>query len=136
MAYVIGIALAPVIAFIGRAVGFDRDRAFYSTILIVIALYYVLFAAMGGSTRALIVESLLAMVFLAVAVIGFRLSPWIVVAGIGAHGIFDLVHPYLVSNPGVPVWWPAFCMSIDVALAAIVAALMLFSFQKEKRAEQ
>ena len=130
MAYVIGIALAPVIAFFGRVAGFDRDRAFYPTILIVIALYYVLFAAMGGSTSALIVESLQVMVFLGIAVAGFRFSPWIAIAGIAAHGMFDLVHPFLVSNPGVPAWWPAFCMSIDVALAAIVGAMMLFGQKK------
>ena len=58
MGYAIGIVLALCVSVFARAVGFDRDRAFYPTVLVVIASYYVLFAAMGGSMRALIVESI------------------------------------------------------------------------------
>lgn len=39
---------------------FDRDRSFASTVLIVIASYYVLFAVHGGSSQALVVESVAA----------------------------------------------------------------------------
>ncbi|HKG92276.1 MAG TPA: hypothetical protein VKA84_10310 [Gemmatimonadaceae bacterium] len=37
-----------------------------------IASYYILFAVMGGSTRALLVQSLQMTVFTAFAVVGFR----------------------------------------------------------------
>ena len=47
--YVVGIVLSIGVALFARWVGFDRDRAFYPTVLIVIASYYVLFAAMIGS---------------------------------------------------------------------------------------
>ena len=49
MPYVIGIVLSGGVAVFARYVGFDRDRAFYPTVMIVIASYYVLFAAMSGS---------------------------------------------------------------------------------------
>ena len=39
------------VALFARFVGFDRDRAFYPTVLMVIASYYVLFAAMSDSVR-------------------------------------------------------------------------------------
>jgi hypothetical protein len=39
---------------------FDRDRSFAPTVLIVIASYYVLFAVHGGSSQALVVESVAA----------------------------------------------------------------------------
>jgi hypothetical protein len=58
------------------------------------------------------------------AVAGFRLSAWIVVAGLAAHGVFDGFHGYLIENAGVPVWWPAFCLSYDVGAAAILAWLL------------
>ena len=45
MPYVVGIVLSLGVALFARRVGFDRDRAFYPTVLIVIASYYVLFAA-------------------------------------------------------------------------------------------
>jgi hypothetical protein len=121
MAYVIGIVLAVVTCGFARAVGFDRDRAFYPTLIVVIAAYYVLFAVMGGSSRALILESVQLGVFTAVAVAGFKGPFWLVVAGLAGHGVWDFFHAYLVNNPGVPTWWPAFCSSIDVAMALFVA---------------
>jgi hypothetical protein len=52
MPYVIGIVLSVAVALFARRAGFDRDRTFYPTVLIVIALYYVLFAAMSESVPA------------------------------------------------------------------------------------
>jgi hypothetical protein len=56
MGYGIGSLLSVVVSVFARSVGLDRDRALYPTVLIVIASYYVLFAVMGGTTRALLVE--------------------------------------------------------------------------------
>ena len=120
----IGIALAPVIVVLGRLSGLDRDRAMYPIALIVIAAYYVLFAAMGGA-QALPAELIAATIFIVIAIIGFRTSLWWVAAGIAGHGMFDfLVHPRLIENPGMPVFWPAFCGSIDVALGVLIAILL------------
>ena len=55
MPYVIGIVLSVGVALFARYVGFDRDRAFYPTVMIVIASYYVLFAAMSGSVQTVVV---------------------------------------------------------------------------------
>jgi hypothetical protein len=49
MRYVIGIVLSVGVALFARCVGFDRDRAFYPTVLMVIASYYMLFAAITVS---------------------------------------------------------------------------------------
>ena len=66
-------------------------------------------------------ESLAGAVFLAVAASGFRSSLWLVVVALAAHGLFDLSHGALISNPGVPRWWPEFCLSYDVTAAAYLA---------------
>ncbi len=76
-----------------RLVGFDRDRAFYATVLIVVAS-------------------------------GFKLSPWIVAAGLAGHGVFDAFHGSVIANPGMPPWWPAFCGSYDVCAGGILAWLL------------
>ena len=121
----VGIVLAPVIVLLGRLSGLDRDRALYPTALIVIAAYYVLFATMGGA-KVLPGELIAATPFIGIAIVGFRTSLWWTAAGIAGHGMFDwVVHPRLISNPGVPVFWPAFCGSIDVALAVLIAVLLL-----------
>ena len=121
MGYAVGLVLALFVSAFARLVGFDRDRAFYPTVLIVIAAYYVLFAAMGGSGRVMIVELLVAAVFVVAASLGFRRSLWLVVVALAAHGVQDFFHARLVANPGVPAWWPAFCGTYDVVAAGYLA---------------
>ena len=72
MPYVVGIVLSVGVAFLARLAGFDRERAFYPTVLIVIASYYVLFAAIGDSIETVLLES--------VVMIGFAM-----VAGLLSH---------------------------------------------------
>ena len=124
MTYLAGIALALTISVSATLVGFDRDRAFYPTLLVVIASYYVLFAVLGGSSHALGVETLVMAGFLLVAAIGFKKNLWLVAAALAFHGIFDWFHGHLVDNPGVPAWWPPFCLSYDITAAAFLAWLL------------
>lgn len=122
--FFIGVGLALGVFVLGRVVGLDRDRSFYATALIVIAALYDLFAVMGGSTKALLLESLVGSVFLIAALVGFRRNLWIVAAGLFAHGVMDFFHHHLISNPGVPRFWPMFCGAYDVAAAGCLAWLL------------
>ena len=121
MNYLIGFVLALFVGAFAQWTGFDRDRAFYPTVLIVVASYYVLFAVMGGSTRALVIESMVMITFAAFAVAGFKRSLWLVAAGLAAHGVMDFFHGHIVENPGTPEWWPGFCGAFDVVAAACLA---------------
>ena len=125
MEYLIGVGLALVVCAFATLAGFDRDRVFYPTLLTVIALYYILFAAMGSSMPALALESLTAGVFLALAVAGFKKNLWLIVAALAGHGVFDFFHHLIVRNPGVPVWWPGFCLSFDVLAGGFLAILLM-----------
>jgi hypothetical protein len=124
MPILIGILLAVGVFLFGRIVGLDRDRAFYPTVLVVVASLYDLFAVMGGSMPALGSELVVTAGFLILVVLGFRYSQWITVAGLAGHGIFDFFHGGLIANPGVPGWWPAFCLSYDVTAAVGLAWLL------------
>lgn len=123
--YAIGLVLALGVAVFARWVGFDRDRAFYPAVLIVIASYYVLFAAMSGSLATVLLESAVMMPFVAASVVGFRGSAWIVVAALAAHGVQDAVHGHIIANAGVPTWWPAWCLAYDVGAAGALAWLLM-----------
>ncbi len=124
MPWLIGILLGLATAVMGSWIGLDR-RSFYATVLIVVGHYYVLFATMGASTGVLVIESIGMLVFVLLAAIGFRTRTWIIAAGLALHGAFDFfVHGALVTNPGMPVWWPAFCGSYDVAAAIALAFLI------------
>lgn len=124
MEYVIGVALAVVVGLFAGALGFDRDRSFYPVVLIVIAILYVLFAAIAGSKGAIVLETLPALLFVAAAAIGFKKTLWIVVGGLAIHGAFDFFHPGIIRNPGVPAWWPAFCLAYDITAAAYLGVLI------------
>ena len=124
MPILVGALLAVAVGAGATGAGLDRDRAFYAVVTIVVASYYSLFAAMGGTTQALVLESALAAAFVAAAVVGFRSSLWIVAIALAGHGVFDLAHDAFVSNAGVPRWWPAFCCTYDVVAGTYLAWLL------------
>jgi hypothetical protein len=124
MSYLIGISGALGVALIGTVGRFDRDRGFYPTLLMVIASYYLLFAAIGGSVSALWTEAGILAVFVVIAMWCIRSSLWIVVAGLTAHGVFDWFHAALPVDAGAPNWWPTFCLAFDITAAAYVACLI------------
>ena len=123
MEYVVGAVLGVGVGGFAAFSGFDRDRAFYPTALIVIASYYVLFAVMGASQAStLVIEIAAGLVFAAAAVVSFKTSLWLAAAGIAGHGVFDFfVHHALVTNPGMPAWWPGFCGTIDFVIGGWLA---------------
>lgn len=124
MALLVGVLLALAVGAFATIVGLDRDRAFYPTVTIVIGFLYSLFAVAGGSSQALVSEALIGLVFLIAAAVGFRSTLWIVVIALAAHGVFDSMHGRFISNPGVPSFWPEFCLAYDVTAAGFLAWLI------------
>lgn len=39
-------------------------------------------------------------------------------------GVAHLLHPEIINNPGVPEWWPAFCLAYDITAAAYLGVLI------------
>ena len=122
MAFVTGMTVALGVAAFARLAGLDRDRAFYPTVLIVTASYYVLFAVLGGDDHALMLEAIVLAAFASAAVLGLHRDHALVTAGLALHGVFDVIHGHAIANPGVPDWWPAFCLGFDVAAAGYLIA--------------
>lgn len=129
MEYIVGVVLGLIVGGFGSASGFDRDRAFYPTALIVIASYYSLFALMGAfQYSTLVIEIAGGLVFAAIALISFKTTMWLAVVGIAGHTVFDFfIHHELVTNPGMPVWWPGFCGTIDLVIAGWLASRLLMT---------
>jgi hypothetical protein len=121
MEYLIGLGLALAVSLFARFVGLDRDRAFYPTLMIVIAMLYSLFAILGRSMTALGLEAVIGAGFILTATVGFKRDLWLVVAALAAHGVYDFFHGHVFANPGVPVWYPGFCGTYDVVAAGWLA---------------
>ena len=133
MEYLIGIGVAVLTCVFARLAGFDRDRVFYPTVVLVVAHYYILFAVMGSSMAALAWECVIAAVFFALAVAGFKKNLWVAAVALGGHGVFDLFHGLIIRNPGVPVWWPGFCMGFDVLAGGFLAVLLMRGYVRGQR---
>jgi len=125
MEYLIGLVLSLAVAGSATLIGLDRERSFYSTVVIVMASCYVLFAVIGASGRTLVLEIVIATGFLLLAVLGFKKTPWLVVTALVGHGLFDFVHSRFIDNPGVPRWWPGFCLAFDVIVGAWLAMRLI-----------
>ena len=130
MEYLVGLLVAVLVWTFALVTRFNRDGAFYPTVLIIVGHYYVLFAVMAGSSHAIINESIAGAVFVLLAVAGFRRSLWIAAVGLVGHGVFDFFHHLLIANPGVPAFWPGFCLSFDVVAGALLGLLLI---RRERR---
>ena len=86
-------------------------------------------AAMAASPSAAPAQSmrlgLIAGVLVLLAVLGFKRNYWLLVAALVGHGVFDFVRHFFIDNPGVPQWWPGFCLASDVVFGAWVAVLII-----------
>jgi hypothetical protein len=125
MEYLIGLTLSVGVVVFAAMIGLDRERSFYATVLMVVASYYILFAVMGASRRTLILEILVASGFSLFAVLGFKGNLGLVAAALVGHGVFDFIRPRFIQNPGVPRWWPGFCMTFDVVFGAWLVVRIL-----------
>lgn len=122
MEYLVGMSLALALPALPALTGIGRGRDFYPLVLIIVASYYVLFAATQDSLSTTLLELLVALVFFAAGIIGFATSLWWVAAALVGHGLLDCVHHLLISNAGVTQQWPGFCLSFDITAGLILAA--------------
>ena len=54
------------------------------------------------------------------AFVSVRRSAVVVAAFWILHGVYDLTHRHIITNVGVPDWYPIFCFSVDVVIGAYV----------------
>jgi hypothetical protein len=93
----------------------------YALGLVLIASVYIGFAVADGRWKVIAVESGVVSVFVVVAAAAVTGSPWLLVAGLTAHGFKDLWQHRVrfVANTN---WWPPFCLVVDWVAAAVIAA--------------
>ena len=85
-----------------------------------IAFIYIGFAVADGRPKVIAVESGVATGFVILAAVAIAGSPWLLVAALAGHGFKDLWQHRTHFVKGTR-WWPPFCMTVDVVVAAIIA---------------
>ena len=126
LAIFIGLCLALFIILAGKYSRFDRDTSYFPVLLIVIASYYVLFAIMQN--QSIVFELMVASCFLFLAVFCAKKAPIVIGIALIMHGLYDILHVFVLKHQVAPHWWGEFCASVDIVLGIWVIYL--------KRSEQ
>ncbi|MEO8694172.1 MAG: hypothetical protein ABI658_11685 [Acidimicrobiales bacterium] len=91
----------------------------YALVIPLIAGVYIGFAVADGRTTVIVVESIVASVFVMLAAAAITGTAWLLVAAYAGHGIKDLWQhrTHFVENTR---WWPPFCLTVDWVVAAVL----------------
>lgn len=99
----------------------------YSIGLLTLPVLYASFALAAGEQSTAIKELIYGAPYLLAGIIfAFVSLRWSAVS-VGAlwiaHGVYDLIHGRIITNIGVPVWYPLFCFSVDIVVGAYLVWL-------------
>lgn len=98
------------------------QRWLYAIGLLTLPSLYASFALQAGELAVGIKEMLYGIPFVAAglvfAFVSIRQSAVVVGAFWILHGVYDLMHSRLITNPGVPGWYPVWCFSVDVVIGS------------------
>jgi hypothetical protein len=100
----------------------------YALGLALIAAVYIGFAVADGRPSVIVVECVVAAVFVVLAAAGVTGSAWLLVVGFVGHGLKDLWQhrSHYVANTR---WWPPFCLVVDWVVAAVMVVLIIVSIR-------
>ena len=124
---VIGIMAAGAIVIVRKVLAPKAEQIFYAMFLIMIAAFYLAFAAYFGVATAWRLETAVVVAFVAIGLLGARL-PFALIVGYTLHGLWDLLHElqahgaYSAFEPGqltaIPLAYGVFCAAFDFCMGA------------------
>jgi hypothetical protein len=117
----IGVVLSLFLIISAKFMRFDRDVSFYPSILIFIAIFYILFAVMAG--HSIVREIGIAAIFILLALYGAYKSLFVVGLAIALHGVYDILHIVQFTETVAPTWWAPFCATVDFVVGIWVVYL-------------
>ena len=98
------------------------ERWVYSVGLLTLPALYAFFALRAGEPAVAVTEMIYGIPYvvggLVFAFVGVRQSAVVVGVLWLLHGLYDLVHSQLVTNTGVPGWYPIWCCVVDAVIGS------------------
>ncbi len=113
-----------IVLMIGQLSRITNDRGSWSTSLLAIALFYVVFAAEHGDQSVILFNILVALIFTAMALVGHRFHLGLIAAGFALHAGFDVLYMASPRNPA-PDWWGPLCLGVDGVLAVALSIRLI-----------
>ena len=91
----------------------------HALVITMIAAVYIGFAVADGRPVVIVVETIVAALFVVLAAASVTGTAWLLVAAYTGHGFKDLWQhrTHFVANTR---WWPPFCFTVDWLVAAIL----------------
>lgn len=123
--YLLAVALAALTVVPGLLLPQHVTVTALSLLLFGIAAVYFGFAVADGRRSALLIESVVVLLYLGLALSGLLVSAWWLVAGYALHGIWDLLHHNRTFGAHVARWYIPFCVLYDWLIALFLVVLML-----------
>lgn len=114
-----GVVVGSIQAVSPLAVRWLEPATVHAMYIAFIAAIYIGFAVADGRPKVIAVESAVAAAFFVLAAAGVTGSAWLIVAAYAAHGIKDLWQQRTQFVSGTR-WWPPFCATVDLLVAAIL----------------
>ena len=129
---VVGLMAAAGTIFTARKIfALKQEQIFYAMFLIMIAGFYLAFAAYFGAASAWRLETAVVVAFVAIALLGARF-PFLLIIGYSLHGLWDFLHELQAHGVGsgfepgqltaIPLAYGIFCAAFDLCVAAYVFA--------------
>ena len=115
IAFITGMVLSAILLGVAFATGLHKDKGAWTVSLIAIAAFYVVFAFQIEQPATILLQTVIALLFTAIALLGYMRSAWFIVSGLALHSVFDGVSMYTSQNPA-PDWWGPFCIAVDVVM--------------------
>jgi hypothetical protein len=127
-----GLVTAVMIIIISRLLSkYFTVRLFAATNLVAIAFIYVGFSLKNDQASLIIQETIIALIFYFLAIIGYTRNSVLIAYGIVLHGVWDIFHHNgFLAKTDIPVYWPSFCFIVDI----VDGIYFLFIFRKQKNA--
>jgi hypothetical protein len=107
--------------------GSRAERTMWTIFLTLMPVVYVAAWIRAGVAREALGVEIAGLVAFGLAALLGRRSPWFVVAGIGAHGLWDTWHIWNAVFLGpryITRWYAVFCLVVDVGFAAYAASVL------------
>ncbi|NBC24470.1 MAG: hypothetical protein GVX78_02520 [Bacteroidetes bacterium] len=114
----IGLGLAFITIIIHLMLSERRGLELSSFLLVLIASIYYGFAFLSRHKKAMVIEIVVASVFVIMGISGLWFTPWILILGLVLHGLWDIAHHNnSIKLAEIPKWYVPFCATYDWVIA-------------------
>ncbi|MBI3597405.1 MAG: hypothetical protein HY203_09660 [Nitrospirae bacterium] len=112
-ASILGVVLAVATIVIASFLSKPHALDLFAILLAFIAAVYLGFVLLDGHRREVVIEIVVIALFFVLAILGLWVTPYFLVIGYFAHGLWDVLHHPRAVQTKVVLWWPPFCLVYD-----------------------